>query len=430
MAASSMMAPPRHCSNGEWLMIFWSIFGEAWKAMGANRLRTFLTMLGMIIGVAAVILMLAFGRGAQESVNKSIADMGTNLLMILSGSTTSGGLRMGMGSAPTLTIEDARAIAELPSIERASAVMSGTAQLVQGGNNWSSLVYGVTPDYLEVRNWPLAAGNSFDETALRSATQVALLGQTVADNLFPDGENPLGKTIRIKNMPFLVIGLLEVKGQSMEGRNQDDAVVIPVTTAQRRLFGTRFRGSVQYIMAQAVSAELAKEAEQEITQLLRQRHKLSDNEQNRKPDDFTLRNLSELAQTAAVAVRAFALLLGAIASISLLVGGIGIMNIMLVSVTERTREIGIRLAIGARRRDITLQFLLESILISLCGCLIGLIIGVGGSWLGQRLFDLPVLVTLSSVLLALSVASSIGIFFGLYPARRAARLNPIDALRQ
>jgi putative ABC transport system permease protein len=411
-------------------MIFWPIFGEAWKAMGANRLRTFLTMLGMIIGVAAVILMLAFGRGAQESVNKSIADMGTNLLMILSGSTTSGGLRMGMGSAPTLTIEDARAIAELPSIERASAVMSGTAQLVQGGNNWSSLVYGVTPDYLEVRNWALASGNSFDEAALRSATQVALLGQTVADNLFPDGENPLGKTIRIKNMPFLVIGLLEVKGQSMEGRNQDDAVVIPVTTAQRRLFGTRFRGSVQYIMAQAVSAELAKEAEQEITQLLRQRHQLGDNEQNRKPDDFTLRNLSELAQTAAVAARAFALLLGAIASISLLVGGIGIMNIMLVSVTERTREIGIRLAIGARRRDITLQFLLESILISLCGCLIGLIIGVGGSWLGQRLFDLPVLVTPSSVLLALSVASSIGIFFGLYPARRAARLNPIDALRQ
>ncbi len=398
--------------------------------MGANRLRTFLTMLGMIIGVAAVILMLAFGRGAQESVNKSIADMGTNLLMILSGSTTSGGLRMGMGSTPTLTIEDARAIAELPSIERASAVMSGTAQLVQGGNNWSSLVYGVTPDYLEVRNWALASGNSFDEAALRSATQVALLGQTVADNLFPDGENPLGKTIRIKNMPFLVIGLLEVKGQSMEGRNQDDAVVIPVTTAQRRLFGTRFRGSVQYIMAQAVSAELAKEAEQEITQLLRQRHQLGDNEQNRKPDDFTLRNLSELAQTAAVAARAFALLLGAIASISLLVGGIGIMNIMLVSVTERTREIGIRLAIGARRRDITLQFLLESILISLCGCLIGLIIGVGGSWLGQRLFDLPVLVTPSSVLLALSVASSIGIFFGLYPARRAARLNPIDALRQ
>ncbi len=411
-------------------MIFWPIFGEAWKAMGANRLRTFLTMLGMIIGVAAVILMLAFGRGAQESVNKSIADMGTNLLMILSGSTTSGGLRMGMGSTPTLTIEDARAIAELPSIERASAVMSGTAQLVQGGNNWSSLVYGVTPDYLEVRNWALASGNSFDEAALRSATQVALLGQTVADNLFPGGENPLGKTIRIKNMPFLVIGLLEVKGQSMEGRNQDDAVVIPVTTAQRRLFGTRFRGSVQYIMAQAVSAELAKEAEQEITQLLRQRHQLGDNEQNRKPDDFTLRNLSELAQTAAVAARAFALLLGAIASISLLVGGIGIMNIMLVSVTERTREIGIRLAIGARRRDITLQFLLESILISLCGCLIGLIIGVGGSWLGQRLFDLPVLVTPSSVLLALSVASSIGIFFGLYPARRAARLNPIDALRQ
>ncbi len=411
-------------------MIFWPIFGEAWKAMGANRLRTFLTMLGMIIGVAAVILMLAFGRGAQESVNKSIADMCTNLLMILSGSTTSGGMRMCMGSTPTLTIEDARAIAELPSIERASAVMSGTAQLVQGGNNWSSLVYGVTPDYLEVRNWALASGNSFDEAALRSATQVALLGQTVADNLFPDGENPLGKTIRIKNMPFLVIGLLEVKGQSMEGRNQDDAVVIPVTTAQRRLFGTRFRGSVQYIMAQAVSAELAKEAEQEITQLLRQRHQLGDNEQNRKPDDFTLRNLSELAQTAAVAARAFALLLGAIASISLLVGGIGIMNIMLVSVTERTREIGIRLAIGARRRDITLQFLLESILISLCGCLIGLIIGVGGSWLGQRLFDLPVLVTPSSVLLALSVASSIGIFFGLYPARRAARLNPIDALRQ
>ncbi len=400
------------------------MLSEAWSAMGANRLRTFLTMLGMMIGVGAVILMLAIGQGAQYLVDQSISSMGSNLFIVLSGSSTSGGLRLGGGAAPTLTVADAQAIAELPSVAAVSPNAPGTAQLVYGSNNWSTQVIGTMPSYLEVRDWKLAAGYPFTGSDVRSATRVALLGQTVVKNLFGD-EDPVGKTIRVKQSPYQVVGVLEMKGQSLDGRDQDDTVLIPVTTAQRKLFGTQFQGSVRMIMAQAVSAEAMPAAERGITQLLRQRHRIKEGAEN----DFTVRNLTALANTQAETTRVMSLMLGAIASISLLVGGIGIMNIMLVSVTERTREIGIRVAIGARQRDILLQFLLEAIIISIAGCLVGVGLGIGGAVLVNQITETAVVITLSSVIMAFMVAAAVGVFFGFYPARKAARLEPIEALR-
>ncbi|WP_213035563.1 ABC transporter permease [Candidatus Nitrotoga fabula] len=401
-----------------------AMLGEAWLAMGTNRLRTFLTMLGMMIGVGAVILILAIGKGAQFMVDQSIAAMGSNLFIVMSGSTTSGGLRMGLGATPTLTIADGQAISELPGIVAVAPNAPGTAQLVYGPNNWSTQVMGTTPSFLEVRDWQLSAGYPFSDSDVRSATRVALLGQTVVKNLFGD-EDPVGKTIRIKNNPYHVVGVLAPKGQSLDGRDQDDTVVVPVTTAQRKLFGTQFQGTVRLIMVQASSPQAMPAAERSITELLRQRHRL----QEKAESDFMVRNLTALANTAAETARVMSFMLGAIASISLLVGGIGIMNIMLVSVTERTREIGIRLAIGARQRDILLQFLLESIMISIAGCVVGVALGIGGALLMNRLADTAVLITLSSVLLAFMVATAVGVFFGFYPARKAARMEPIEALR-
>ena len=400
------------------------MFAEAWHAMGANRLRSFLTMLGMMIGVAAVIMMLAIGQGAQFAVDQSIASMGSNLFIILSGSTTSGGIRMGMGAAPTLTTGDAEAIGELPSIAAVAPVAPGTAQLVYGPNNWSTLVAGTTEGFLTVRDWSVASGAPFSDSDVRSATRVALLGKTVADNLFGDAD-PVGKTIRIKQSPFLVVGVLAAKGQSLDGRDQDDTALIPVTTAQRRVFGTAFPGSVRFIAAQAVSADAMATAEREMTQLLRQRHHLPE----RADNDFDVRNLTALANAAAQTTRVMSIMLGAIASVSLLVGGIGIMNIMLVSVTERTREIGIRIAIGARERDIRLQFLLEAIIISLIGCLVGVVLGVGAGLGANLAAGMPVVITGAAVLLAFAVAAGVGVFFGFYPANKAARLKPIEALR-
>jgi putative ABC transport system permease protein len=397
---------------------------EAWHAMGANRLRSFLTMLGMMIGVAAVIMMLAVGQGAQYSVDQSIASMGSNLFIVVSGSTTSGGLRMGMGAAPTLTTGDAEAIGELSSIAAVAPVAPGTAQLVYGSNNWSTMVAGTTPRYLDVRDWNVESGYAFTDSDVRSATRVVLLGRTVVQNLFGDAD-PVGKTIRIKQSPFLVIGVLASKGQSLDGRDQDDTAFIPVTTAQRRVFGTQFPGSVRFIVAQAVSAEAMPAAEREMTQLLRQRHHLPD----RTDNDFDVRNLTALANAAAQTTRVMSIMLGAIASVSLLVGGIGIMNIMLVSVTERTREIGIRVAIGARERDVRIQFLLEAIIISLFGCIVGVLLGVGAAVAANLIASMPVVITGAAVLLAFLVATGVGIFFGFYPANKAARLRPIDALR-
>ncbi len=397
---------------------------EAWSAMVANRLRSFLTMLGMVIGVGAVILMLAIGQGAQYQVEQSIASMGSNLFIILSGSSTSGGVRMGGGAAPTLTLADAQAISELPTIAAVAPAAPGTAQVVYGQNNWSTMVEGTTPSFLEVRDWPLASGYPFTDADVREATRVALLGQTVAKNLFGEA-NPIGKTIRIQRSPYLVTGLLAAKGQSLDGRDQDDTILIPITTAQRKLFGTPFAGSVRFMMAEAVSAQAMPAAEHAMNELLRQRHHL----QKGADDDFSVRNLTALADAASATARVMSLMLGAIASISLLVGGIGIMNIMLVSVTERTREIGIRMAVGARRRDILLQFLLEAVIISIAGCLVGVVLGVGGAIAINAATETAVVITLSSILLAFAVAAGVGIFFGYYPANKAARLNPIEALR-
>ena len=400
------------------------LLSEAWQAMGANRLRTFLTMLGMMIGVGAVIMMLAVGQGARDLVDRSIVSMGRNLFVVLAGSATASGVRLGTGNVPTLTLGDAEALEQVPTVGAVVPILPGTAQVVYGANNWGTNVLGTTPRFLDVRNWRLSAGLPFNDSDMRSATQVALLGQTVVKNLFGD-EDPVGKTVRIGKSPYVVMGTLAAKGQSLDGRDQDDAVLIPVTTAQRKLFGSQFQGSVRFMIAQAASVEAMPTAERDMTQLLRQRHRLADGVDN----DFSIRNLTALVNTAAETTRTMSLMLGAIASISLLVGGIGIMNIMLVSVTERTQEIGIHCATGARARDIRLQFLLEALILSVVGCLVGVFLGVGGALLVSLLARMAVVVTFSSVLLASLVAAGVGIFFGLYPADKAARLKPMDALR-
>ncbi len=397
---------------------------EAWRAMGANRMRAFLTMLGMMIGVAAVIMMLAVGRGTQYAVEQSIAAMGSNLFIVLAGSTTDTGLRLGSGNAPTLTVTDADAMAELPEVAGVSPVSPGSAQIVYGSANWGSTVTGTNADYINVGNWKLEEGEMFSDADVRSASRVAVLGQTVVKNLFGD-ESPVGKTIRIRQSPFLVVGTLASKGQSLDGRDQDDTVFIPVLTAQRKVFGNNFRGAVRYVMVKAVSAEAMPAAEESMRSLLRQRHKLTD----RRPDDFTIRNLTAAANAQAATTKMMSLMLGAIASVSLLVGGIGIMNIMLVSVTERTREIGIRIAIGARERDIRLQFLLEAIFLSLIGSVVGVLLGVGAAAIANAAASLTIVVTAGSIALAFCVATAVGIFFGYYPANKAAQLKPIDALR-
>ncbi|HEY8034174.1 MAG TPA: ABC transporter permease [Methylobacter sp.] len=405
-------------------MIIGALLGEGWAAMRANRLRTLLTMLGMVFGVGAVIMMLAIGQGAQLMVNESIASMGSNLFIVLSGSTSSGGLRQGSGTVPTLTLADAQAISELPEIGAVAPTLSNNAQLIYASSNWSTQVSGTTPAYLDVREWPVISGEAFSDSDVRSATRVLLMGQTVARNLFGD-ENPVGKMVRVKNSPFLVLGILSSKGQSLDGRDQDDTVFVPITTAQRQLFGNQFPGMVRFVMVKAKSAEVMDRAEQTMDELLRTRHRIHPGQE----DDFSVRNLTSVAQAAAGTTKAMSTMLGAIASVSLLVGGIGIMNIMLVSVTERTREIGIRMAIGARRRDILLQFLFEAVMISLAGSLIGVVIGIACAYFFSQFSGALVVVTLISVLLAFGVAVAVGVFFGFYPARKAANLKPIEALR-
>ncbi|MDV6343620.1 ABC transporter permease [Nitrosomonas sp. Is37] len=401
-----------------------TIIGEAFQALRVNRLRTGLTMLGMIIGVAAVVLMLSIGQGAQIQINNTIASMGSHLLLVLPGATSSGGLRFGSGTVKTLTAGDAQAIAELSSVEAAAPVVSGIAQLNYGANNWSTTITGTTPDYFSVGNWLIESGSIFSEADLRSATRVAVLGKVTAENLFGN-EDPTGKTFRIANKPFLVVGVLAAKGQSLSGRDQDDNVLIPLTTAQRQILGNQFPGSIGHMLVQGKSADMMEEAEMEITRLLRQRHRISDRMEN----DFTVRNLTAIAAVASTTAKVMAWMLGAIASISLLVGGIGIMNIMLVSVTERTREIGIRMAIGASHRAILTQFLLEALMICILGGLTGAVLGIGSAWMISQIVDMPVVITLSMIGLAFAFVAIIGIFFGFYPANKAASLKPVEALR-
>jgi len=405
-------------------MIIGALLGEGWAAMRANRMRTLLTMLGMVFGVGSVIMMLAIGQGAQLMVNESIASMGSNLFIVLSGSTSAGGLRQGSGTVPTLTLDDAQAIGELTEIASVAPNLPNNAQLIYASNNWSTQVLGTTPAFFDVREWPVVSGEAFKDSDVRSATRVLLMGQTVVRNLFGD-ENPVGKMVRVKNSPFLVLGILAAKGQSLDGRDQDDTVYVPITTAQRQLFGNQFPGMVRSIMVKAKSAEVMAKAEQGMTELLKIRHRIHIGQEN----DFSVRNLAAVAQAAASTTEAMSTMLGAIASVSLLVGGIGIMNIMLVSVTERIREIGIRMAIGARTRDILLQFLFEAVMISLAGSFIGAVLGVACAYFFSQYNDTLVVVTLSSVFLSFGVAAAVGVFFGFYPARKAANLKPIEALR-
>jgi len=401
-----------------------STFKISFRALRVNKMRSALTMLGIIIGVGAVITMLAVGTGASERISKQIASVGSNLIIVLPGSTTSGGIRTGFGSQPTLTKDDADAIEkECPAVAAVAPNLNGTAQVVFGNQNWSTAVYGTTPSFLEVRDWPLFSGRNFTDQDIRSATKVCLLGQTVVDNLF-GSMDPVGQIIRIKKLPFMVIGVLERKGQSPVGQDQDDVIFIPVTTAQKKIFGTAFPGMVRTIMVKAKSTKDLDAAEQQIIALLRQRHHIGPKADN----DFSTRNLTQMMQVAEQSTRVMTILLGAIASVSLLVGGIGIMNIMLVSVTERTREIGIRMAVGAKTMDIRLQFIIEALSLSLVGGLAGIIVGISGSKLLSMLAGWSTIVSPLSVLLAFGFSGLVGIFFGFYPAYKASLLNPIDAL--
>jgi len=404
------------------------LFGSlriALRALMVNKMRSALTMLGIIIGVGAVIAMVAVGSGAKKRIAEQIASMGSNLLIVMSGSSTSGGMRFGSGTVPTLTADDAKAIqAEIAGVKYVAPNLSGGAQVVFGNQNWSTMINGTTPEVLEIRDWSLSSGRPFTQQDVDGAAKVCLLGKTVAENLF-GGTDPTGQIVRIKNAPFTVLGVLSPKGQTTWGQDQDDIIFVPLKTAQKRLFGMQFPGMVRQIAIQAREPELMKDVESQINDLLRQRHRIQPAQDN----DFTVRNLTEVMSSQEQSANVMRYLLLAIASISLIVGGIGIMNIMLVSVTERTREIGIRIAVGAKGMDILLQFLIESLVLSLIGGIMGIGVGVVGTVVLAAFTQWPTLFSTQAILWAFCFSGSVGVFFGFYPARKASMLNPIEALR-
>jgi len=399
-----------------------NIFVSAFRALRRNKMRSFLTMLGIIIGVAAVIAMLAIGQGAEYSVKQQIEALGTNVLIVLPGSQHTGGLRVGAGSMTNLTEDDANAILkDCPAVAMLSPGTRSGGQVIAGNLNWATGIEGVGTDYLDIRKWNVEYGDFFTDQDVKGAAKLCVLGKTVADNLFPDS-SPVGQNIRIRNVPFKVIGVLSRKGQNAMGQDQDDIILAPYTTVLRRLTWYPY---LRQILVSATSPANIVVAQSQITELLRMRHKIASYD----PDDFTIRNQADLANAANATTQILTILLASIASVSLLVGGIGIMNIMLVSVTERTREIGIRMSVGARGWDILTQFLIEALVLSLLGGIIGIILGVGGSTAISRIADWPTIITAFSIILSFGFSIAIGIFFGFYPARKAALLNPIDALR-
>jgi putative ABC transport system permease protein len=396
-------------------------------ALRANLLRSILTSLGIIIGISSVIAMVAIGAGAESRVKESIESLGSNIMIVLNGSRTTGGARGGTGSNVTLTEEDAQALQrDIRSVEVAAPSVQGRFQLVFGNTNWSTGIQGITEEYMIARNWQIDEGRAFNEMEYRGAGKVALIGATVAERLFP-GEDPIGKVIRINKVPVQVVGTLVAKGQTPWGQDQDDTAFIPLNTAKKRVLGGRWVKSnlVGQITVKVRDAQDVTEAEQEVATLLRQRHRIGEGAQ----DDFNIRNISQFLAARAESTRVMGILLASVAAISLIVGGIGIMNIMLVSVTERTREIGLRMALGARRRDILTQFVVEAITLSLLGGLIGVALGVGGSHLIARTGDWPVLIEPQAIMMAVGFSAAVGVFFGFYPARKASKLDPIDALR-
>jgi putative ABC transport system permease protein len=397
----------------------------ALRALARNKLRATLTVLGILIGVAAVVAMTALGAGAKDRIEAQLASLGVNMLVVYPGATTTGGVRTAAGTAVGLTEDDARAISrEVPSVSAVAPMLGASTQVVAAGRNASTRITGTTPDYFVVRAWNVASGFLFTDAEIRTASKVCLLGETVRQALFPNGEDPLGRSIRVGRMPCTVIGVLATKGQSSFGQDQDDTVIVPITTFRARILN-RPNGSINSIMLSAREPNLTRRAEGAITALLRQRHHISAGDE----PDFSVRNLQDLAQSFDEQRATLTFLLLAVASISLLVGGIGVMNIMLVSVTERTREIGIRLAIGARARDIMAQFLVEAVVLSAIGGVAGLGLGVFVSYMLGRSTQWSVKIQPDSALIAVAVASGIGVVFGFFPARSAAKLDPIVALR-